>query len=121
MFKNRFLLVLSVISLFLVTMAVSNPQSNPSLAADQTASDFHQRHPEWTWTRRSVPDLTDYANRHPELGVSSKDTLAASDYFQRHPELVARAEFSADLTDYFFRLPAAGSTIDLTDYFFRQR
>jgi hypothetical protein len=135
---NRILLVLGAISMLLVTMAVSNPRANTSIATDQTASDFYQRHPEWTWSSREessdyfqrhpelrMPgtgiDLTDYANRHPELSASANQPLAASDYFMRHPELTISVEASADLTDYFFRqeLLSSGSSVDLTDYFFR--
>jgi hypothetical protein len=135
---NRILLALGVISMLLVTMAVSTPRSNTSLAADQAGSDFYQRHPEWTWVTRDAAsdyfqrhpelrmpgigiDLTDYINRHPELSTSANEPLAASDYFMRHPELTISVESSADLTDYFFRqqLLPSGPSIDLTDYFFR--
>jgi hypothetical protein len=131
MFKNRFLLVLGVISLLSVTMAVAYPQSNASLAADQTDSDFYQRHPDWTWAvndqNASMPvtgdsAFPDYYQRHLELSAPAVLGLGASDYFQRHPELVAPAEASFDLTDYYFRqqvLFPAGKTIDLTDYYFR--
>ena len=147
MFKNRFLLVLGVISLLSVTMAVSYPRST----ASQAASDFHQRHPNWTWAvnapNAAIPvtgdsAFPDYAQRHPELSVSPILGLRASDYFQRHPELIATsilgleasdyfmrhpeltvpAEVSVDMTDYYFRLSAlqpATNLIDLTDYFFR--
>ena len=132
MFKSRFILVLGVLSLVLVTMAVSNPKSNVSPSVDQGASDFYQRHPGWTW---AVPALAaipvtsdaafpDYYQRHPELSVSALLGVGASDYFQRHPELTAPAEASVDMTDYYFRqqvLFPAAKTIDLTDYYFRHR
>ena len=78
MFKNRFFLVIGVLSLVLVTMAISNPKSNVSLAADQGASDFYQRHPDWTWASNAQNSVV------PVTGNSE-----ASDYFQRHPELSA--------------------------------
>lgn len=114
MFKNRFLLILGVISLLSVTMAVAYPGSNTSLTMDQTDSDFYQRHPDWTWAvndqNASSPvtgdsAFPDYYQRHRELSLSAVSGLGASDYFQRHPELTAPAEASVDLTDYYFRHP----------------
>jgi hypothetical protein len=131
MFKNRFLFVIGLVSLLLVTMAVATPRSQASLAADQGASDFYQRHPDWTWAindQNVVVPVTgdsafpDYYQRHLELSAPAVVGLGASDYFQRHPELVAPAAASVDLTDYYFRqqvLFPAGKTIDLTDYYFR--
>ena len=114
MIKNRIILVLGVLSLVLVTMAVSNPKSNVSLVADQGASDFHQRHPDWQWIasdQNAVIPLTgdaafpDYYQRHPELSVPAVIGLGASDYFQRHTVLTAPAGASVDRTDYYFRHP----------------
>src|SRR5215211_7117504 len=113
MFKNRFLLVLGVVSLLLVTMAVSNP------AADERegASDFHQRHPDWTWTvnqQNAIIPVTgdsvfpDYFQRHPELTIPMESSLDTTDYFFRHPELRPSTAKSIDLTDYFFRHPELG-------------
>jgi hypothetical protein len=111
MFKNRFLLAVGVISLLLVTMAVVYPQSSASLTADQTDSDFYQRHPDWTWA------VNDQNASIPVTGDA-----AFPDYYQRHRELSAPAEISADTTDYFFRHPElliSRQSIDLTDYYFR--
>src|SRR5215213_3846431 len=127
MFKNRFLLVLGVISLLSVTMAISQPH----LDVSQAGTDFYQRHPDWTWAinnQDAIIPLTgdlafpDYSQRHPELSVPAVLGLTASDYFQRHPELTAPAEASVDMTDYYFRqaaLKSAAQIVDLTDYFFR--
>jgi len=127
MFKNRFLLVLGLISLLSVTLAVSSARPNAPRPVDQGASDFYQRHPDWVWTARngntegsSAP--SDYFQRHPELTVPSILGLDASDYFMRHPELSASANVSVDMTDYYFRHAASqppSRNIDLTDYFFR--
>ena len=115
MFKNRVLVVIGVISLLLVTMAVSLPFPNASLTTGQGASDFYQRHPDWTWTinpqNASIPvtsDLAfpDYYQRHLQLRTPAISGLTASDYFQRHPELIAPAEALVDMTDYYFRHPA---------------
>jgi len=114
MFKNRFLLVLGVISLLSVTMAVSYPRSNASSAAEQVNRGSFQQHLEWRWrttNQNVVIPLTgnndaafpDYYQRHPELSVPVLIGLDASDYFQRHPELTAPAEASVDTTYYFFR------------------
>ena len=129
MFKNRFLLVLGVISFLSVTMAVSYPRSSAPLATNQAASDFYQRHPDWTWTVRNANAVgssapSDYFQRHPELTVPSVIGLGASDYFQRHTELIAPSILGLDASDYFQRhpeltVPSAGTSVDLTDYFFR--
>jgi hypothetical protein len=131
MFKNRFLLILGVISLLLVTMAVAYPGSKDSLAADQAASDFYQRHPDWTWAvndQKAVIPVTgdlafpDYYQRHRELTALSIIGLGAPDYFQRHPELTLSGGASVDMTDYYFRhaaLQPSSRNVDLTDYFFR--
>jgi len=110
MIKNRIILVLGVLSLVLVTMAVSYPRSSASLAADQAASDFYQRHPDWTW---AVP---------APAAIPVTGDAAFPDYYQRHPELSSPVEASIDTTDYYFRHPELRSpakSIDLTDYFFR--
>jgi hypothetical protein len=123
MFKNRFLIVLGVVSLLLATMAVSRLSSSASEA--DGASDFYQRHRDWNrnlegsdyYDRHRKPSATtaigdiagDFALRHPNW-MADVQTVAipvtgdpeASDYFQRHPE---------------FRLPS--SPIDLSDYFLR--
>lgn len=131
MFKNRFVLVLGVFSLLLVTMAVSKPFSNSSPVGVEGASDFYQRHPQWKWIVRSASALisvtgntafSDYYQRHLELSVSSVIGMGAPDYFQRHPELIAPVEASVDESDYFFRHPelrALGKSTDLTEYFVR--
>jgi hypothetical protein len=130
-FKNRFLLVLGVISILSVIMAGSYARPITSLPADLAGSDFYQRHPNWTWVvndqNAAIPVTSDsafpdYHQRHPELSVSSIIGLGSSDYFQRHPELIAPSEGVVDLTDYYFRLsavPPAANVNDLTDYFFR--
>lgn len=94
MFKSRFILVLAVLSLVLTTMAVSNPFSGASPAIDQGATDFYQRHPDWTWA------INDQNAVIPVTGDS-----AFPDYHQRHPELSGPREISVDTTDYFFRHP----------------
>jgi hypothetical protein len=111
MFKNRFIVVLGALSILLVTMAVAYPRMDDSLTADQNASDFHQRHPEWTWTIRDASVVI------PVAGDS-----AYPDYYQRHRKLSLRAETPLDTTDYFFRHPelmTPARLIDLTDYYFR--
>src|SRR5262245_21597950 len=128
MFKNRFLLVLGVVSLLSVTMAVSYARPNAPLASDQSGSDFYQRHPDWIWTINDqnvvIPvsgdsAFPDYYQRHLELRTLGNPGLTASDYFMRHPELIAPAAPTFDMTDYYFRqaaIKASAKTIDLTDY-----
>jgi hypothetical protein len=131
MFKYRFLAI-GVLALLAVSMAVSNHYSRRSSINTTEASDFYQRHPDWTWTvdqQNAVIPVTgeqafpDYFQRHPELTVPSVIGIGASDYFQRHPALIAPAAVSVDTTDYFFRHPelsgTSGGNVDLTDYYFR--
>ena len=136
MFKNRFILVLGVISLLSVTMAVSYPRSNASSAAEQVNRGSFLQHPEWRWrttNQNVVIPLTgnndaafpDYYQRHPELTVPAILGLTASDYFQRHPELSVPVLIGLDASDYFQRHPEltapAEASVDTTDYFFRHR
>ena len=127
MFNNRFLLILGVFSLLLVTMAVSHPFSSVSVSPIEGANDFYQRHTNWD---RNFED-SDYFERHPEWTVSVQNVairltgmFETSDYFQRHPEfsLPAPVASAADLSDYFVRHPEVRTpdmTIDLSDYFLR--
>jgi hypothetical protein len=113
MYNNRFILLLSVLSLLLVTLAISKPFSKASLERINEATDFHQRHPEWIWIS------TDQNAVIPATGASD-----FPDYYQRHPELSVPLELSTDTTDYFFRHATVlkpTQMIDLTDYYFRQR
>jgi len=87
------------------------PQEYAAATADEIASDFHQRHPDWTWAVEDVKVVI------PITGDS-----AYPDYYQRHPELKVPVETAIDTTDYFFRHPelmAPAASIDLTDYYFR--
>jgi hypothetical protein len=109
--KNRFLLVLGVISLLLVTLAVSKPFSGASPERLNEATDFHQRHPDWTWKIGDQEAVTPLAG-----------DLAFSDYYPRHPELRIPVEIVVDTTDYFIRHPdlrVSAKSVDLTDYFLR--
>jgi hypothetical protein len=146
MFKNRFLLILAVFSLLLVTMAVSRPFSNTSIPNAEGANDFYQRHRDWSrnlegsdyYERHpesngaaSIADITDdFALRHPDWTLSVSNAVVpvtgifdASDYFHRHPELTLPVSSAngADLSDYFVRHPELRTpvTIDLSDYFQR--
>ena len=127
--KNRVILMLGVISLLMVSMAVSTVRTKSSSSNVEDASDFYQRHPSWSWMvnrqNASIPitgeaAFPDYHQRHPELTKSVIAGVGASDYFQRHPELTARAGKFVDLSDYYFRQQTlASSEVDLTDYYFR--
>ena len=121
MFTNRSRLVLRLISMALVSLAISGFRSNASLSDLEAASDFYQRHPDWTWMAHNpTTDYSDYFQRHPERSITSVIGTGASDYFQRHPELSARPDASSDLSEYYFRQQALKSTgSDFTDYYFR--
>ena len=98
-FKNRFLIVIGVVSLLLVTMAVSSPRSSSSPTPDLSGSDFHQRHPDWIW-----------AVKQQNAVIPATGEAAFPDYYQRHRELSVAAERSIDTTDYYFRHPAANTS-----------
>ena len=146
MFNNRILLGIGIVSLLLVTMAVSRPLTNTSVPDAAGANDFYQRHPDWIrnavgsdyYERHSalngsttyIADLAgDFALRHPEwtvgvpnLAIPVTGILEASDYFQRHPQPSSSVNSTLDLTDYFVRHPELlipNSTTDLSDYFLR--
>jgi hypothetical protein len=73
-------------------MAVTQSRWLVSSATRQAASDFYQRHPDWTW------EINDQDAVIPLTGDS-----AFPDHFQRHPELNIPLERSIDTTDYFSR------------------
>jgi hypothetical protein len=147
--KNRFILIIGLLSVLLVAMAVSRPlaktatavesrgpsasdlsdyhqrQAELNSSASAGAGDFYQRHPD-----RASGLNNDFYQKYPGKWVSRAagvtipvtGSSAASDYFQRHPELIAPAGIAADVTDYFLRHPelsAPMDTIDLSDYFLR--
>jgi hypothetical protein len=73
--------------LLLVSLVVSSFRVKPAPSNVEAASDFHQRHPGWTWSvRESALVSSDYFQRHPELTAPSVIGIGASDYFQRHHE-----------------------------------
>ena len=120
MFKNRFLLIVAVLSLLLVTMAVSRPFSNASTSADlswpqrpviipvtgaNSLSDYHERHPDLSASAESTANSNDdFFQRYPGQWVSRAagvavpvtGSSAAPDYFQRHPALNASANVPVD-------------------------
>jgi hypothetical protein len=133
MFKNRFLLVLGLISLMLVSLAISSFRNNASLSEReaawviaerrtdaaapavvdsisiskrQAAWDFADRHTDWNWSAISEREAAwSLAERHVDGAAPAGVYL---DYAQRHPELSATAA-SIDLTDYYFRHIKNGS------------
>jgi hypothetical protein len=111
MFKHRFLAI-GVLALLAVSMAVSNHYSRRSSTTTTEASDFYQRHPDWTSTVNQQNSVI------PVTGEQ-----AFPDYLQRHPVLIAPAAAPVDTSDYYFRHPelsvTSGSQVDLTDYYFR--
>ncbi len=118
MFKNRFVLSISVISLVLVTVALSKSFSGTATASHAAANDFYQRHPDWTQASGAqsamIPvtgslDLSDYALRHPELSSPAAAGVDTSDYYWRHPELTQASNSGADQTDYYSRHPGSRS------------
>ncbi len=105
MLKTLFILVLGVLSLLLVTVAVSHPFSKSPTSVDL-----------------SWPPRPDYSHLNEKPRLSAADSQSADDFYQRHPEMSASAGIAIDTTDYFLRhpelRPAAPST-DVSDYFLR--
>jgi len=123
MFKSRFLLVLGIVSLILVSLAISSFRNNASLSNRDAASDFALRHSNWSWSAVAPAAVySDYAQRHPEL--SNLAAQGASDYYERHPNQTNLAVQGLVTSDYALRHPelstsAVAVSIDLTDYYFR--
>jgi hypothetical protein len=106
MFKNRFLLVLGVLSVVMITMAISRPFAispaaeklswppRPVIAPAVDAnrlSDYYERHPEHNApaATEGVLDVAgDFYQRHPQWTIALPVTGASEylDYHQRHSE-----------------------------------
>jgi hypothetical protein len=87
MFKNRFVLIVALLSLMLVSLAVSGPISRSSDPASLNGFSRPVFVPE-------TDNLSDYAQRHPELRVPA-GKVDMTDYFARHPDL--RGGFTANV------------------------
>ena len=97
MFKNRFVLIVAVLSILMVTVAVSR-----------------------SFSGNTKLDGINEPPRPVIVPMTGADNF--SDYYQRHPELRSAAEIAVDTTDYFFRhaeLRTSTKPVDLTDYYFR--
>jgi len=90
MSKMRLILLLAVVVLLSAAIFVSTPIiKDNQVAQAEGASDFHQRHPEWTW---SIPSN--------QIFIPVTGEMAFPDYHQRHPQVR-----EVDTTDYYFRHP----------------
>lgn len=98
MSNNRFLLLIAVLSLLLVTIAALSPVSSDPVVSVEGPSDFHQRHPELAGIKpdsgAAIPvtgrdAFSDYYERHREQ-IWGQREVDTSDYFLRHPELRQR-------------------------------
>jgi hypothetical protein len=113
MSKNRLIFVLTVLSVLIVSVAVSRPPARSLVSDPAGPSDFFQRHPDWAQTASINKAL---------IPVSGQ--LAASDYFQRHPEFSRPAAIVVDTSDYILRhtsLLQRTNGVDNSDYFLRHR
>ena len=146
MFKNRFLIVLGLLSMLLVATAVARPFLNVQESSKPIAipvngdyfSDYFQRHTErasnlqdMVIPRTGSSESPDYFQRHSELSVPGAITVDAnSDFYLRHPEWTRSNQNAtvpvtgiSESLDYFQRHPElsapAGTTVDMTDYFVR--
>jgi hypothetical protein len=95
--SNLYLIAsLAIVMIVLVTLAVAPTISAPKSVAisvtssSEVASDYFQRHPEWTFSGQTVAipmtssfEGSDFFLRHPELRTANT-TIDLSDYFQRH-------------------------------------
>ena len=70
MYKNRFILILGLLSMLLVGMAVTQSRSLVSSATGQAANDFYQQHPELNIPVERSIDTTDYFFRHLDKNAS---------------------------------------------------
>lgn len=149
MFKNRFILIVGLLSVLLVTMAVSNPIPNAPTAeelswpprpvirpaVDNTLlSDYYQRQAALNASAEAgeaVNLANDFYQRHTDwvssaqnIGIPVTGMSESLDYFQRHPELSVSAETTLDLaSDFYQRHPELSISVeksaDMTDYFVR--
>jgi hypothetical protein len=137
--KNRFILIVGLLSVLLVTMAVSRPfgglptaeklswPPRPVMvsAVDNTLlSDYHER--QAAMAGNSADLANDFYQRHTNwasefnIGIPVTGNSESLDYFQRHPERIAG--IAVDMTDYFIRHPELSvpqTSTDLSDYFLR--
>jgi len=98
MFRNRFLLILGMLSLLLIALAVV-----PSIAVSRPVP----------IPLTGISEYTDYYQRHPTLrGSAALQTDRAGDFYLGHPEWASNAQNAA--------IPVTGHS-DVSDYFQRHR
>ena len=91
MFKNRFLLILGVLSLLLVAMAVSRPFSKTPKSADLSLPPRPVMIP-----MAGANNLSDYHERHLERRATVAPTTdTASDFYLRHPKWSSNVQGAA--------------------------
>ena len=99
MFKNRFVLIVALLSVLMATVAVSSSFSG----ATKLDGINEPRRPVIVPVT-GAEDFSDYYQRHRELRPAAGMTVDTTDYFLRHPELRTSTK-PVDLTDYYFRHP----------------
>ena len=99
MFKNRFVLIVALLSVLMVTVAVSRSFSGATKPAGINEPESPVIVPV-----TGADDFSDYYQRHRELRSAAGTSVDTTDYFFRHPELRILTK-PVDLTDYYFRHP----------------
>jgi hypothetical protein len=113
MFKNRYLTVVGLLSIFAVSLVISSFRTSSSPANGNAASDISLRNPNWTWAvaPSAVTIVTsDYYARHPELSPANGN--AASDISLQNPNwtwAVAPSAVTIVTSDYYVHHPELGS------------
>jgi hypothetical protein len=82
MFNRRFLLALSIVSILFISLVISSFGYRTLPSRAEAASDFYQRHPNWTWSIKgeTVYHL-DCFRRELHLSKPSSLKIDASNYF----------------------------------------
>ena len=119
------LIAIALLAALVAAVLTAMPRSAKAPVADNTLSDYWQRHPDLSipvtgktidtrssdWFQRHLfeafPGLggryLDYAARHPELSVASTRSVDLTDYAARHPGMTIQLVRPIDTTDYYFR------------------
>ena len=99
MFKNRFLLVLGLLFVLVVTMAISRPFASVARQSDVEVFNESQSYPNPGAARNIGLDVTDYHIRHPEPNVEEAQSYvmdsATRSYIARGEALEAAGKLRA--------------------------
>lgn len=114
MFKNRFLLVVAVLSLMMVTVAISNPffaaptSTQPASDSIGSSAFYEYRRGEWSPNAVAVSSIGStafYAYRQGEWGVNLNGThrIAALQDFRQAERTASLSPDLRDFSNYLYR------------------